>query len=166
MESRESRWLKNVFRETDYSSGHCPPAKRMKFSDVSTELCTQFPDRKYSAYEISRIVHEAFPHTESKPCGKSRLKHILGLERVTPTPIATTSIPDLQRVTPAACEACTPLPGASGPIATSSIPDLLIEIQQLKERVMELEKTSAASLCHQADAIIQHKSVVTQAELT
>ena len=144
MESRESRWLKSVFRETAYSSGDCPPSKRMKFSDMSTELCTQFPDRKYSAFEVSHIVRDAFPHTESKPCGKSRLKHILGLERVTP----------------ATCEAFAPIANTAS--TSSQIPDLLMEIQQLKDRILELEKTSATSLCHQADTVIQQKSVVTQ----
>lgn len=40
--------------------------------------------------------------------------------------------------------------------------DLLIEIQRLRERVHELEKISSTALCHQADKIIKHTSVITQ----
>lgn len=151
MASRESMWLKSIFRETDYCSSDCPPSKRMKFSDVSIELCTHFSDQKMSAYEVSRCVLEAFPHTESKPCGKSRQKHILGLERIQATTCCETPTPES-------------LPSTSHlDVTTSSqVPSLLDEIQQLKDRIVELERTSAASLCHQADSIIQHKSAVTQ----
>ena len=70
-----STWLKSVFQETgrDY-----PDPNRVKFSDLSQELHSQFPNNTFRNNEVSRIIREAFPHTESKVCGKSRRKHILG----------------------------------------------------------------------------------------
>ena len=143
----ESAWLKSVFQETEYNSDS-PQPKRMKFSDMSAELHLNFPERKYSAYEVSQLIREAFPNTESKACGKSRQKQILGLERIhrsepnEPVPQCSTSEPISQ--------------------SAPSYSDLLIENQLLKAKVQELERTSAASLCYQADKVIHHKSAVTQ----
>lgn len=130
MESNESKWLKSIFQETDYHSDS-PQPKRMKFSEVSDEIQQQYPGEKFTPYEISKIVCEAFPNTESKACGRTRQKHFLGLER------------------------------RSCASTTEETADLLAQIQQLKDRVAELEKKTAV-LCHQADEIVQHKSVVTE----
>lgn len=96
-------------------------------------------------YQVSHCIREAFPHTESKLCCKSRQKHLLGLEWI-----------------------CTPEPsitGSSEPAASTS--DLRMQIQQLQCRVAELESRSEAVLCSQADNITQHKSVnVTEKHIT
>lgn len=68
MESSESKWLKDVFRETEYHIDS-PDPKRMKFSDVSSELQEKFPAKKFNSYDVSQRA------------GKSRQKHFLGLER-------------------------------------------------------------------------------------
>lgn len=141
MESSESKWLKSVFREAHYHSDS-PQPKRMKFSDVSDEIQHHFPEKKFTPFEISQLIQETFPNTSSKACGKARKKHILGLERRS---CASTS---------------------EGPTTSASNDDLLVEIQQLKDRVAELEKKSEAVLCHQADQLIQHKSVVTQGPIS
>lgn len=138
MESAESKWLKSIFQETQYD-GDSPHPKRMKFSEVSGELQQHFPYKEFTPYETSRYIQEAFPNTESRRCGKARQTHLLGLERkCTLEPVADTT-------------------------------DLLMQIQQLKCRIAELEKKSAELekkseevLCHQADEIIQHRTVVTQ----
>lgn len=140
----ETRWLKSVFQETEYESDS-PQPKRVKFADLSAELQAQFPDKKYTPLTVSKLIEEAFPHSERKACGKSRQKHVLGIQRK-PLELAE--------------------PGPScGPSTSSSLEpsysDLLIENQKLKERIQELERTSAASLCQQADSVIQHKSAVT-----
>ena len=145
----ESTWLKSVFEEIEYTSD-CQPSKRTKFSEVSAELHSHFPDKKYSTYAVSRLIHDTFPGTESKACGKSRQKHILGLQR------------SLQPGSNAQCSSSDPEPIDHTPSHTLSYADLLIENQRLKARVMELEKTSPTALCHQADAVIRHKSPVTQ----
>ena len=147
----ETSWLKSVFRETEYSID-CPQPKQMKFSEVSVELHTRFPEQTYSAYEVSRLIREAFPHTESKACGKSRQKHILGLERIP-------SAPSDSSFTESQCSTSEPVSHTTG--HTSSYSDLLIENQQLKARIRELERTSATSLCCQADRVISHKSALT-----
>ena len=129
-------WLKSIFQESD--SG--PQPKRMKFSEVSDEIQQQFTGKSFTPYEISRIIQETFPNTESKACGKARHKHLLGLER----------------------RSC-PSTSAESDIGRD---DLLVQIQQLKDRVAELEKKSEQVLCHQADEVIRHKSAVTHGPTT
>ena len=160
----ESTWLKS-----EYTSD-CPPSKRTKFSEVSAELHSHFPKKKYSSLEVSRLIRDTFPGTESKACGKSRQKHILGLERIT-----TSSQPG-SNAQCSSSETIEPEHTASHTLDYSDLlienqqlkarvigySDLLIENQRLKTRLQELEKTSPTSLCHQADAIIHHKSPVTQ----
>lgn len=135
----EATWLKSVFQETEIDQ---PQPKRVKFSELSSELHAHFPEKTYSAYELSRLVHQVFPHTESKACGKSRQKHLMGLERIPPE----SSTSEVK---------CTSSLGAS-------YSDLLLENQQLKDQIQELERTSVTSLCCQADKVISRKSTVTQ----
>lgn len=52
--------------------------------------------------------------------------------------------------------------GGTESTSVISTADLLVEIQQLKDRVAELEKKSELVLCHQADELIHHESAVTQ----
>lgn len=139
MESVESQWLKRIFNETEYRDDS-PQPKRIKFSEVSNDIQEHFTGKKYTPNEISKIINEAFPNIESRPCGKARRKHLLGLERRS---CASTSEMGLE---------LTSLERAS----------LLAQIQELKDRVTELEKKSEHVLCQQADEIIQHKSAVTQ----
>ena len=147
----EAAWLKSVFHETEYISDS-PHPKRMKFSDISAELHSHFPQRKYTTNEVSRLVRETFPSTESKPCGKSRQKQILGLERI-PTMSMGQSEPSTALVSQCSI---------SDASQTPSYSDLLIENQRLKARIQELERTSTSSLCCQADEVICHKSAVSQ----
>lgn len=135
MESSESKWLKSVFCRTD--DANSPSPKRIKFSDMSSGLQLQFPDKKFTSYDISQYIHEAFPNTPSRACGKSRQKHLLGLQRKSEST-------------------------SSELVSSHSETDLLRQIQRLQHEVRELRKTSERVLCCQADAIIQHKSAVTQ----
>ena len=121
----ERKWLKSVFRESDDTDEGSQP-KRMRFSDLSTELHEQFPGETFSAYKVSQFMHQEFPHTESKSCGKNRLKHIIGLERISGSPSSSAVSPPTT--------------------LTPSYSDLLVEIQQLKDRVKDLEKMSPTSL--------------------
>ena len=130
----ETAWLKRVFQETEIDQ---PLPKRMKFSEVSSELHEHFPEKAYSAYEVSRLIREAFPHTESKPCGKSRQKHLLRLERIPP--------PESMEPSTSHVEAH---------LATNYL-ELLLENQRLKDRIQEVERTSVVSLCGQADKVSQ-----------
>jgi hypothetical protein len=102
---------------------------------VFDELKDNFTDTKFTAHNVSKYVHEAFPNTVSKPCGKARLKHIIGLERIT-----------------------SELPSE----LTVSRSGLLQQIKQLQREVQQLKRTSEQVLCSQADAVIQHKSAASQ----
>lgn len=141
----ETRWLRSMFQESEYDA-ESPQPKRVKFSELSDELQGQFPDQKYSPYTVSKIIHEAFPSTQTKTCGKIRSRHILGLERK-------------PAESPGPSHSASPSPSITDP--TSRITDLLIENQILRNRIKELEKASADSLCQQADQITHHKSMVT-----
>ena len=138
MESTESIWLKSVFCEAEHHSEAGPSAKRMKFSDVFDELQANFTNKKFTAYDVSKYMHEAFPNTVSKPCGKARLKHFIGLERI----------------------------ASSSSELTPSRSNLLEQIKQLQHEVQKLKRTSEQVLCSQADAVIQHKSAVTQGPIS
>ena len=128
-------WLKSTFQEAEYDPDS-PQPKRIKFCDMSAELQSQFPTQTFSSFEVSRLIHNTFPCVLSKPCTKSRQKHLLGLERTQHVSLSSDTILD--------CSA------------------LLAENQQLKERVRVLEQQSLTSLCHQADAVIARESAVTQ----
>ena len=127
MESTESIWLKSVFCEAEHQSEAGPRAKRMKFSDVFDELQANFTNKKFTAYDVSKYMHEAFPNTVSKPCGKARLKHFIGLERI----------------------------ASSSSELTPSQSNLLEQTKQLQREVQKLKRTSEQVLCSQADAVIQ-----------
>lgn len=104
----------------------------MKFADLTSELQVEFPDKKFNSHNVSQYVHEAFPNIISKACGKSRQKHFLGLEKK---------------------------PALTSTEVSQSRSDLLRQIELLQE---QLKKTSNEALCCQADAIIHHKSAVSQ----
>ena len=140
MESAESTWLKSVFQETDHQSDD-PPSKRIKFSEVSDEIKQQFPEKNFTQHGLSRLIQHTFPRAVSKRCGKARQVHLCGLERKS-------------------CESTPKEP----PLSSQN--DLLVEIQQLKDRIAELEMKSEDVLCRQADEIIQHKSVVSQGPIS
>ena len=108
----------------------------MKFSDVFDELQANFTSKKFTAYDVSKYMHEAFPNTVSKPCGKAR--HFIGLERI----------------------------ASSSSELTPSRSNLLEQIKQLQREVQKLKRTSEQVLCSQTDAVIQHKSAVTQGPIS
>lgn len=149
----EARWLKSVFKEVERES---PPTKRVKFSEVASELQDWFPDKKYSPFSVSKLIREAFPHSESKACGRSRQRHILGIER-----IQTPSSEDYSMSEDCSTSEDCPMSHSANVTPKPSYSDLLVENQQLKDKIQQLEQVSANSLCHQADHFAHYKSVVT-----
>ena len=127
------QWLKNTFQE---ESPDIPDPKRVKFSDVQTALHKEFPSREFSPYAVSTLIRDNFPSTKSKPLGKSRQKHIVGFDWKT-QPIQE------ECLLPTATESQIQQPGVSSASSNTanvtSISGLLIDIQQLKERINELE---------------------------
>ena len=140
-----------MFQETEFELDS-PHPKRTKFSEVSAELHMKFPEQKYSPLEVSKLVQQAFPNTVSKPCGKSRQKHIVGLERI-PTASTVGQAEPISSLTQHS---------TSDASLITSYSNLLIENEELKARIRELEKTSIRSLCSQADEIICHKSAISE----
>jgi hypothetical protein len=68
-ESESAKWLKSR-----YMAG--PPTK-VKFHD---ELAAHFTDTKFNSFAVSQAVKEAFPNTESRPCGKANHRFVFGLQ--------------------------------------------------------------------------------------
>ena len=79
MESDQVKWLKSRYCEAAIQG---PNAKRVKFSDVHQELQKQFAPVAITAKAASQLLKSAFPCSESKPCGKSRQKHICGIQAI------------------------------------------------------------------------------------
>ena len=74
------KWLREQYRSAP-SEG--PEAKRMKFSDMYTDLSSRFSSTNFNPKMISQEIKGAFPDTYSKAVGKGRVKHVFGIERAT-----------------------------------------------------------------------------------
>ena len=72
-ESDSAKWLKNR-----YMVG--PPTKKVKFSKIHNELVARFTNTKFNSLVVSQAIKEAFPNTESKPCGKANHRFVFGLQ--------------------------------------------------------------------------------------
>ena len=69
MVSEETKWLKRVYRETSVEDKKDPCTKKVKLHEG---LEKQFsPTTYYTPYAVSQIIQQAFPNSESKPCGNS-----------------------------------------------------------------------------------------------
>ena len=81
MVSEEIKWLKRVYPETSVDEdeeGPCTYTKKVKLREG---LEKQFSPTTYTPYAVSQIIQQAFPNSESKPCGNSRQKHIFRIQR-------------------------------------------------------------------------------------
>ena len=87
MEEEASKWLRTKYRPA-HSEG--PAAKRVKFEIIQTELTAQFPNRAIDRQTVAKSVKAAFPETVSRVAGKSRSKHIFGLEQIPDPPSSST----------------------------------------------------------------------------
>lgn len=79
MENEEQTWLKRYYHLAP-SDG--PAAKRTKFSSIQEQLTSAFPNKSFNSTNVSSLIKSTFPHTLSKPVGKSRQRYIFGLEQV------------------------------------------------------------------------------------
>ena len=140
-------WLKNTFRE---ESSDIPDLKRVKFSDVHTALQKRFPSREFSSYAVSTLIHENFSSTTSKSMGKAR-QNTVGLDWKPKTI-------EKEYLLPRTAKSEIQQPRVSSASSTTS--DLLIEIQKLKEKIIELESKSEVCLLHQADTIRQEGTII------
>ena len=79
MEGEASKWLRTKYQPA-HSEG--PAAKRVKFEVIQTELAAQFPSSAIDLKTVAKSIKEAFPESVSRVAGKSRTKHIFGLEEI------------------------------------------------------------------------------------
>ena len=57
-----------------------PPTKKVKFSKIHNELVAHFTNTNFNSLAVSQAIKEAFPNTESKPCGKANDCFVFGLQ--------------------------------------------------------------------------------------
>lgn len=92
-----------------------PQAKKMKFGDVHQDLSDHFTT-SFNAKMVSQEIKTAFPNTHSKAVGSGRIKHVFGIEQITNLPSTSGHVERLER-----------------------------KVQQLEERLRELEQPSQLS---------------------
>ena len=120
---REHLWLRKHYRSAPTDG---PAAKRTKFADIHRRLSSAFPNRTFNATSVSDAIRSVFPHTLSKIAGKSRQKHIFGIEEVfSESSVASGLHTDCDQLTRER--------------------ELLERIRLLEERVAELEKEKTFS---------------------
>ena len=80
MEKTEEKaeWLRSQYEAVPED---CPVAKRVKLSDIHHQLEEKY-DTKHNHHEVASILKRAFPNSNSKVAGKSRTKHIFGIQPV------------------------------------------------------------------------------------
>ena len=76
VEGEASKWLRTKCQPA-HSEG--PAAKRVKFEVIQT---AQFPSSAIDLKMVAKSIKEAFPESVSRVAGKSRTKHIFGLEEI------------------------------------------------------------------------------------
>ena len=125
-------WLKRSYTETP-TEGPC--AKRVKFADIHEALIQNFPTGDISNSSCGQVVQEAFPGTKRTRVGKQRLLYVVGIEE-------STSCID-----------------STDALLAENI-QLRATVQQLQERIRELEATSASRcsplLMQQMDSLLRH----------
>ena len=93
MEDKETQWLRKHYNPAPTDG---PAAKKIKFGDIHQRLSSEFPNRNFNATCVSDAIKSIFPHTLSKAAGKSRQKHIFGLEEASSEGAGSTSDTNLR----------------------------------------------------------------------
>lgn len=146
MEEEKVEWLRTVYREVP-PDPECPCPKKVKLSDLHQQLQEKYLPEKITHNAVSQIVRKAFPQAESKIAGKSRTKHLFGIEPAIQGGSSTTQARD-------------------APIAAlleserAKNKQLTERLVLMEARIQELERTSPATLAQQADQLLQHSSLI------
>lgn len=88
MDSEISQWLREHYRPAPSDD---PVAKKQKFEEIQRGLTSEFPSTEIQPATLSHTIKSVFPDTISKPAGKSRQKHIFGLEAISVGSASTSS---------------------------------------------------------------------------
>jgi hypothetical protein len=151
---QHTAWLKRQYQDAPLAG---PSAKRVKFSTVHEALEQQFTPTKFSAHMVSQAIKEAFPQSLSKACGKSRQKHIFGIEPVTSdTPVTQIRQPSIDAAT------CTSLLESE----RAKNRELQNRIQQLEHQVFTLERSACLTYDLQLGNVLQHGHQVVNGPVT
>ena len=118
-------WLQTKYQPAERDG---PNAKKIKFEDVQNELCARFPSMEFNPPNVSSTIKEVFPLTFSKAAGKSRQKHIFGLEAIPKEHVESTEHLDLLVAK-----------------EREEKSKLLQKIEALEERIAQLEMVSLPS---------------------
>ena len=130
MESEESQWLRKRYRPAPTDG---PAAKKIKFSDIHKQLESEFPYRSFPASHVSEEIKSVFPNSLRKAAGKSRQRHIFGLEEITG---------DTSSTSGTGCDSDTSLQLAR---EREEKQQLLNRVQHLEERILQLEQKKFVS---------------------
>ena len=122
-------WLKRRYHEAP-SDG--PNEKKVKFSKITDELHQQFPERKLASQDVSALVKEAFPSSDSRRATRERVKHVFGIE-MCPTAADPSSTSDTTALS------------ASLQKERAKNLELTEKVHAMEARLLQLEKTSPST---------------------
>ena len=152
-EQEKVQWLRSAYREVPIDS---PAPKRVKVSDIHQQL-----EQRYTAqcshHRVAGLIQRAFPNAESKVAGKSRSKHVFGIQAVTDPSEATTSS---QGNTSTSTQLS--VAQLTGLLESERAETLKLhqKIALLQARVRELERTTPVSLGQQADLLVSKNNTL------
>lgn len=139
-EQEKVQWLRSVYQEVPQD---CPLAKRVKLSNVHVKFEEKYA--KCSHHKLAELLQKAFPNSESKVAGKTRTKHIFGIQPIEPQPTEPPLTSELS---------ITQLTEELRSERAQNV-KLQEKIHCLEARIRELESTSPSYLTMQVDALPQ-----------
>ena len=148
VDQEKVQWLRSEYEEVPQG---CPIAKRVKLSHIHQQLEERY-DLKYNHHQVASILQRAFPNSESKVAGKSRTKHIFGIQPVTHLQEPSTSAPSTAELLEQ--------------LATEKTKNAQLEdkVRCLEATIRELQCTSPAHLTTQINAITPNSLIVSGPE--
>lgn len=134
-EQEKVQWLRTVYQQVPQG---CPLAKRVKLSDVHMKFEEKYA--KCSHHKLAELLQKAFPNSESKVAGKTRTKHIFGIQ---PIELPSTSELSITQLTEE--------------LRSERAQNMKLQekTHRLEARIRELESTSPSYLTMQVDALPQ-----------
>ena len=133
----KAQWLRSQYKEVPHDS---PVAKRVKLSDIHHQLEKKY-DTEHSHHEVASILKTAFPNSESKVAGKSRTKHIFGIQAVSYFAESSISPPSIEALSEQLAQ------------EREKNAQLQDKVQRLEATIQELKSTSPAHLITQMDTL-------------
>lgn len=146
------QWLKSIYEEVPLDS---PAPKHVKVSDIHQQLEERYTE-KCSHHRVAHLIQQAFPNAESKVAGKSRSKHILGIQ-----PVTNTASLRLEGDPSTSTQLSTPQLTKLLETERAENEKLHEKIAILEARVHDLMQTTPVNLGQQADQLINKSNTLT-----